>query len=168
MEKRRATWDEYKNIVRICRDATRTAKVHLELNLARDIKDNKKGFFKSISSKRKSKENLGSLLNESLLIRQVFRNPKPGVKRGSLEKERCSLGQGGLGPGEMGREEPDKVQLRQVQVPHLGKNNPTHRYMLGADSLESGSVEKYPGVLLDNKLPMSQQCDPVAKQINGT
>jgi len=30
-------------------DATRKAKVHLELNLARDVKD-KKGFFKYISS----------------------------------------------------------------------------------------------------------------------
>jgi len=45
-----ATEEEYSNIVRVCRDATRKAKVHLELNLARDVKDNKKGFFKYISS----------------------------------------------------------------------------------------------------------------------
>ncbi|GAB0176369.1 mitochondrial enolase superfamily member 1 [Grus japonensis] len=42
----------------------RKAKVHLELNLARDVKDNKKGFFKYISSKRKTRENVGLLLNE--------------------------------------------------------------------------------------------------------
>ena len=47
-----ATWEEYRNIVRICRKPTRKAKVHLELNLARDVKDNKKGFFKYIGSKR--------------------------------------------------------------------------------------------------------------------
>jgi len=59
-----ATWEEYRNVVRTCRDATRKAKVHLELNLARDVNDNKKGFFKYISSKWKSRENVGPLLNE--------------------------------------------------------------------------------------------------------
>ena len=59
-----ATWEEYKDVVRACRDATRKAKVHLELNLARDVKDNKKGFFKHISSKRKTRDNVGPLLNE--------------------------------------------------------------------------------------------------------
>ncbi|GAB0180635.1 mitochondrial enolase superfamily member 1 [Grus japonensis] len=59
-----ATWEEYRDVVRECRDATRKAKAHLELKLARDVKDNKKGFFKYISSKRKTKENVGLLLNE--------------------------------------------------------------------------------------------------------
>jgi len=39
------------------------AKVHLELNLARHVKDNKKSF-KYISSKRKARDNVGPLLNE--------------------------------------------------------------------------------------------------------
>jgi len=34
--------EEYRNVVRACRDATRKAKVHLELNLARDVKNNAK------------------------------------------------------------------------------------------------------------------------------
>jgi len=42
----------------------RKAKVHLELNLARDVKDNKKSFFKYISSKRKTRDNMGLLLNK--------------------------------------------------------------------------------------------------------
>lgn len=42
----------------------RKAKGHLELNLSGDIQDNKKGFYKCISSKRKLKENAGSLLNQ--------------------------------------------------------------------------------------------------------
>jgi len=46
-----ATWEEYRNIVRACMDAMRKAKVHLKLNLARDVKDNKKAFFNYISSK---------------------------------------------------------------------------------------------------------------------
>ena len=31
------TWEEYRNVVRACRDATRKAKAHLELNLAKVI-----------------------------------------------------------------------------------------------------------------------------------
>jgi len=51
-------------VVRACRDATRKAKAHLELNLAKDVKKNKKGFFKYISSKRRIRDNVGPLLNE--------------------------------------------------------------------------------------------------------
>jgi len=58
-----ATWEEYRNVVRECRDATRKAKAHLELKLARNVKNNKKGFFNYISSKRKARDNVGPLLN---------------------------------------------------------------------------------------------------------
>ena len=33
-----ATWEEYRNVVRACRDATRKAKAHLELKLARNVR----------------------------------------------------------------------------------------------------------------------------------
>jgi len=59
-----ATWEEYRNVARACRDATRKAKVLLELNLARHVQDNKKGFFKYFSSKRQTRKNVGPLLNE--------------------------------------------------------------------------------------------------------
>jgi len=52
-------------VVRTCRDATRKTKAHLELNLARDIKNNKKGFFNYISSKRKGRDHVRPLLNEA-------------------------------------------------------------------------------------------------------
>jgi len=42
----------------------RKAKVHLELTLAKDVRDNKKDFLKYISSKWKTRENTGLLLNE--------------------------------------------------------------------------------------------------------
>jgi len=42
----------------------RKAKAHLKLNLARDVKNNKKSFFKYVSSKRKTRDNVGPLLNE--------------------------------------------------------------------------------------------------------
>jgi len=48
-----ATWEKYRNFVRACREAMRKAKAHLESNLARDVRDNKKSFFKYISSKGK-------------------------------------------------------------------------------------------------------------------
>jgi len=35
------------------------AKVHPELNLARDMKDNKRGFLQYISSKQKTRESVG-------------------------------------------------------------------------------------------------------------
>ncbi|CAM5084468.1 unnamed protein product [Eretmochelys imbricata] len=58
------TREEYKNIARACRSEIRRAKSHLELQLARDVKSNKKGFFRYVSNKKKVKESVGPLLNE--------------------------------------------------------------------------------------------------------
>lgn len=52
--KERGNWEEYRNFVRVCRDVKRKANAHLELNPSIDDKDNKKGFFKYISSKWKT------------------------------------------------------------------------------------------------------------------
>ncbi|CAM4584870.1 unnamed protein product [Lepidochelys kempii] len=58
------TRDEYINIARACRNEIRKAKSHLELQLARDVKSNKKGFFRYVGNKKKAKESVGPLLNE--------------------------------------------------------------------------------------------------------
>ena len=42
----------------------RKAKAHLELKLLREFKDNEKDLFKYINSKRKTREKMGSRLNE--------------------------------------------------------------------------------------------------------
>ncbi|KAK4813674.1 LOW QUALITY PROTEIN: hypothetical protein QYF61_017641 [Mycteria americana] len=83
-KKGQATQEDYKGVARLCKEKIRRAKAELELNLAAVVKDNKKYFFKYMSSKRRAKENLQPLLDgggntvtkdeekaESLTIRPV-------------------------------------------------------------------------------------------------
>ena len=48
------TWEEYGETVQAPRKKVRTAKVQMELNLARDVKDNRKGFYKSRLESRRN------------------------------------------------------------------------------------------------------------------
>ncbi|KAK4822905.1 hypothetical protein QYF61_023268 [Mycteria americana] len=62
-KKGQASQEDYKGVARLCREKIRRAKAELELNLAAAVKDNKKHFFKYISSKRRAKENLQPLVD---------------------------------------------------------------------------------------------------------
>jgi len=53
------------------------------------------------------------------------------------------------------------------RILHLGRNNPMHQYKLGVELLQSSSVERDLGVLVDDRLTMSQQCALVAKKASG-
>ena len=46
----------------MCRDRIRKAKAQMELHLARDVKDNKKGFYRYIGRRRRAKESVPPLM----------------------------------------------------------------------------------------------------------
>ncbi|KAK0674966.1 LIN1 transcriptase, partial [Pygoscelis papua] len=62
-KKGQATQEEYRDLVRSCREEMRKAKAQLERNLAAVVRDNKKSFYKYINDKKRAKENLHSLLD---------------------------------------------------------------------------------------------------------
>ncbi|PKU30946.1 hypothetical protein llap_18751 [Limosa lapponica baueri] len=168
----------------------RKTKAHLELNLARDVKDNKKGFFKYISSKRKTRENVGPVLNEvgaletedtekAELLNAFFASVFT-AKSGPQKPQTLELGGVGDSPEGCATIQKDLNRLEscvernvmkfnkgKCRVLHLGRNNSLHQYRLGAELLESSSAEEDRGVLVDNQLPMGQQCALVAKKTNG-
>jgi len=59
-----------------------------------------------------------------------------------------------------------KFNKDQCKILHLGKYNPGVQHRLGSTWLGSSSVERDPGVLVDNNLNTSEQCAAVAKKAN--
>ncbi|GAB0178377.1 mitochondrial enolase superfamily member 1 [Grus japonensis] len=59
------TWEEYRETVRAAREQVRKATALIEISLARDVKDNKKSFYRYISDKRRTRQNVGPLRNET-------------------------------------------------------------------------------------------------------
>ena len=65
-KQRHVTWGEYRDAVWTCREGIRKAKAQMELNLVRDVKNNKKEFHRYIGRSDGPKSAL-PLLNEKWL-----------------------------------------------------------------------------------------------------
>lgn len=54
--------EKYRDIVQVCKATARNAKTYLQLNLVKDVKGNKKGLYRQITSKKNS-EDMDPLIN---------------------------------------------------------------------------------------------------------
>ena len=62
-KKVQATWGDYKEVAKVCREEVRKAKAQPELRLATAVKENKKSFYKCINGKRRTKDNFCPLID---------------------------------------------------------------------------------------------------------
>ncbi|CAM5151182.1 unnamed protein product [Natator depressus] len=140
------TREEYKNIARACRKDIRRAKSHLELQLARDVKSNKKGFFRYVGNKKKAKESVGPLLNEggNLVTEDVEKANVLNAFFASVFTNKVSSQTAALGITEWGRDGQPSVEI-EVDRDYLEKLD-VHKSM-GPDELHPRVLKELAAVI---------------------
>ncbi|KFV50335.1 hypothetical protein N328_01276, partial [Gavia stellata] len=83
------SWEEYRDAAWLCSSGVRKAKAWLELNLARDAKNSKKGIYRYVSQKRKFKESIPPLMSKTGILvtmdeEKVLKNIFASVFTGNL------------------------------------------------------------------------------------
>ncbi|CAM4612895.1 unnamed protein product [Lepidochelys olivacea] len=142
------TREEYKNIARACRNDIRRAKSHLELQLARDVKSNKKGFFRYVGNKKKAKESVGPLLNEggNLVTEDVEKANVLNAFFASVFTNKVSSQTAALGITKWGRDGQPSVEIEVVRD-YLEKLD-VHKSM-GPDELHPRVLKELAAVIAE-------------------
>ncbi|CAM4534474.1 unnamed protein product [Lepidochelys kempii] len=142
------TREEYKNIARACRNDIRRAKSHLELQLDRDVKSNKKGFFRYVGNKKKAKESVGPLLNEggNLVTEDVEKANVLNAFFASVFTNKVSSQTAALGITKWGRDGQPSVEIEVVRD-YLEKLD-VHKSM-GPDELHPRVLKELAAVIAE-------------------
>jgi len=134
-------WEEYREIVRVAREQVRKAKALTELNLSRDVKGNKKAFYRYVSDRRKTRENVGTLRKEAgdLVTQDMEKAEVLNSFFASVFNSRCSSHTAQVAEGKGRDWENEELPTVEDQVQDCLRNLKVHKSM--------GPDEMHPRVL---------------------